>query len=86
MTTYKLSIPQLPGHDHEKWLQDQASIIHDLAKKSRRNRKSGSRSSMDLLETVPYNPEDTLAKICSLVKAILDHHFKCFCHCFETSL
>ena len=68
MTTYNLSIPQLPGHDHDKWLRGQADIVHGLAKKSRRNSKSGrSRSSMDLLETVPYNPEDTLAKTCSLV-------------------
>lgn len=40
---------------------------------------------MDLLETMPYNPEDTLAKICSLVKKILIIIFEMIlCHCSES--
>ena len=59
---YKLSIPQLPGFDMDKWVQGQANLIQNLSKNARRNHKNiknKSGGSMgDAVATMPYNVED----------------------------
>ena len=61
---YQLELPRIPGFDFAEWVKDQADLLQDLAKRARRNsnyrpsRSSSIGSSMEHLETLPYNPED----------------------------
>ena len=59
----QLELPRLPGFDQKTWLQDQAKLLQQLAKKARRNSGHKSRSSwssMDELQTLPYEAQDRL--------------------------
>ena len=50
---HDLHPPMVKGFDWGTWFKEQSSLIHNLAKRARRNRLS-----MDALQTLPYDTED----------------------------
>ena len=66
VTEKNLSVPQLPGFSWAEWLKHNAKIIHDLAQKAKRNEhdRLKSMSSIDAMDTVPYEPTAVVEDPC----------------------
>ena len=64
LNDYQLELPRIPGFSLHSWLKEQAGLLHDLAKRARRNSgyrpssRSSCSSSMDQLQTLDYDTEE----------------------------